>query len=60
LDRINVRTETGSLVDLAERSVVVGALRPFKLLRAYTEELDREAKSAVGRIVDGEVKACRT
>lgn len=60
LDRINVKTETGLLVDLEERSAVVSALKPFKLLRAYTKELDAEAKVVVKQILEGEVQACRT
>ncbi|RWP38240.1 hypothetical protein [Mesorhizobium sp.] len=34
LDRINIRTDGGSLVDLAERSNVVAALKTFKLLQS--------------------------
>jgi uncharacterized protein len=41
LDRIMVRTDGGdNLVDLRERSVVVSALKTFKLLRAYIDKDD--------------------
>jgi uncharacterized protein len=60
LDRINVKTEGGALVDLRARSSVVRALKPFKLYRAYTADTDTEAKEAVETIVQGEISACRT
>jgi uncharacterized protein len=59
LDRINIRTEGGVLVDLKERSSVVGALKAFKLFRAYFDRSDADAKDAIMRIVKEEIEACR-
>ena len=59
LDRINIRTETNELVDLKERSSVVGALKTYKLFRAYVGREDVEAQSAVERIIQGEIEKCR-
>ena len=59
LDRINIRTDGGHLVDLRERSSVVAALKDYKLLRAYVDRTDSEAASVVDSIVDGEVEKCR-
>lgn len=55
LDRINVRTDGDTLVDLKERSSVVAALKTFKLFRAYVEEGDSVAREAIQKIVTGEV-----
>jgi uncharacterized protein len=60
LDRINIRTATGDLVDLKERSAVVAALKTFKLFRAYVDRGDVEARELVDNIVQGEIEACRT
>jgi hypothetical protein len=46
LDRINVSTDGGILVD--------------KLFRAYVDGNDSAAQDAVPRIVEGEIEACRT
>jgi uncharacterized protein len=56
LDRINIRTAGGALVDLAERSNVVAALKTFKLYRVYMDEGDTEAKAAIERIKSAEIK----
>jgi hypothetical protein len=58
LDRINIRTDGGKLVDLKERSAVVAALKTFKLFRAYTSAEDRDAQEVVKEILDQEVKTC--
>lgn len=58
LERINVRTEGGALVDLNERSTVVAALKKFKLFRAYADRDDADAQDAVKRIVEGEILSC--
>jgi uncharacterized protein len=60
LDRINVRTDGGTLIDLKERSSVVAALKTFKLFRAYADGTDATAQDAVKRIVEGEIATCRT
>lgn len=57
LDRINIRTDGGELVDLKERSGVVAALKTFKLFRAYTDGTDTAPLRA---IVREEIEACRT
>ncbi len=60
LDRINIRTEGGALVDLKERSSVVAALKTFKLVRAYSDRTDREARDAMDKIIKEEIARCRT
>lgn len=60
LDRINIRTDGGTLVDLKERSSVVAALKAYKLFRAYADGTDTTAQDAVRRIVEGEIATCRT
>jgi uncharacterized protein len=60
LDRINIRTDGGTLVDLKTRSSVVAALRVYKLFRAYADRLDHEALNAVKKSVEGEIDSCRT
>jgi hypothetical protein len=55
LDRINIRTATGDLVDLEQRSSIVAALKPFKLFRVYVSEDDVEARKAIEEIVNGEL-----
>ncbi|MGA2795563.1 MAG: hypothetical protein ABSE69_18990, partial [Roseiarcus sp.] len=60
LDRINIRTDHGKLVDLNERSSVVAALKTYKLFRAYADRTDTTAEDAVKRIVEGEIEICRT
>jgi uncharacterized protein len=60
LDRINVRTDGGELVDLKERSSVVGALKAYKLFRAYSDRSDAVAQDAMNRIVEGEIETCHT
>jgi HD superfamily phosphohydrolase len=60
LDRINIRTDGGKLVDLKERSSVVGALKAFKLFRAYCDQSDMNAQDTMKRIIDGEIKTCHT
>jgi HD superfamily phosphohydrolase len=59
LDRINIRTSGDALVDLKERSSVVGALKTYKLFRAYFDRTDGEAQDAVTRISGEEIEACR-
>lgn len=56
LDRINIKTETGELVDLKERSNVVSALQVYKLFRVYMDKDDAEAIKAVHEIVAQEIE----
>ena len=60
LDRINISTDGGNLVDLKERSSVVAALKDYKLFRAYVDGNDAAAQDAVTHIVEGEIETCRT
>lgn len=60
LDRINILTDGGRLVDLKERSSVVAALKAFKLFRAYTDGSDVAAREAIERVVREEIEKCRT
>ncbi len=57
LDRINVRTQGNTLVDLKERSAVVAALKAFKLFRVYTDRDDSNANDAVRRVTEEEIVA---
>lgn len=58
LDRINVRTDGGMLVDLKERSSIVAALKAYKLFRVYVDRSDTSAADAVSRIMKGEIEKC--
>jgi hypothetical protein len=60
LDRINIRTESNQLVDLREKSPAVKALKPFKLLRAYSRSLDSTEGESLTTIVQGEIRKCLT
>lgn len=60
LDRINMLTDSGTLVDLKERSSIVAALKAYKLFRVYTDRSDAEARDAVKQIVEEGIKTCRT
>lgn len=51
LERINIRTDGGHLVDLAQRSKVVAELQTYKLLRIYHDDADEEAKNAINEII---------
>jgi HD superfamily phosphohydrolase len=56
LDQINIRTDSGRLVDLAERSKVVAELRTYKLFRAYHDEDDEEAEKTVNDVIQARIK----
>ena len=60
LDRINIRTEGSTLVDLKERSSVVAALKTFKLSRAYADREDPTALDFIDKTVNEEIETCRT
>jgi HD superfamily phosphohydrolase len=55
LDRINIRTAGGVLVDLKERSSAVAALKTYKLFRVYFDRTDTQARDAARQIVGGEM-----
>jgi len=56
LDQINIRTDGGFLVDLAQRSKVVAELQTYKLLRIYHDSDDTEAKDKIRAIIDARIK----
>ena len=58
-ERINVRTDGGSLVDLKQRSRVVANIPEFRLLRAYFDESDSLARDRLAEIIRTEVEAFR-
>ncbi len=56
LDQINIRTDGGFLVDLAQRSKVVAELQTYKLLRVNHDGEDVEAKDTISKIIDARIK----
>jgi len=56
LDQINIRTDGGFLVDLAQRSKVVAELQTYKLLRVYHDGDDAEAKDKINEIIGARIK----
>ena len=58
MQRINVRTEGGALIDLKQSSDVVAALRDFKLARAYFDAEHPELERDIRAIVEKEVEEC--
>ncbi len=56
LDQINIRTDGGHLVDLAQRSKVVAELQAYKLLRIYHDGDDAEARNKINEIIDARIK----
>ena len=58
VQRINVRTEGGALIDLKQRSDVVAAVRDFKLARAYLDAEHPELEKDIRAIVDKEGAEC--
>lgn len=60
IERINVRTDGGELIDLKQRSEVVASLSVFKLTRVYYSNSDKAALDAIDTIIAGEVEGCRT
>lgn len=56
LDQINIRTDGGFLIDLAQRSKVVAELQTYKLLRVYHDGDDTEAKSKINEIIAARIR----
>lgn len=56
LNQINIRTEGGKLVDLAERSKVVAQLETYKAFRVYHPENDAEAMNQINQIIDARIQ----
>jgi hypothetical protein len=59
IERINVRTASGRLVDLKQRSRVVANLEKFVLFRAYVDDGDSEARAIIEQIIVEEIEQCR-
>lgn len=59
LDRINIKIESGDLVDLKECSNVVSALKVYKLFRVYMNIDDIEANEAIRGIVAREIESVK-
>ncbi len=55
LDQINIRTDGGYLVDLAQRSKVVAELQAYKLFRAYHEPDDQDAAQRINQIIEARI-----
>ena len=55
LDQINIRTDGGKLVDLAERSKVVAAIEIYKMFRIYHAEGDDKAKDMIHSVIEKEI-----
>lgn len=56
LNQIHIRAPDGSVRDVAERSAVIAAIETFELFRAYVDDNDEEAKSAISGIVTEELR----
>jgi len=56
LNQIRIRTASGSLVDLGERSKIVKAIEPFRLFRLYCADDDGEARGVIEEVIEGEEK----
>jgi HD superfamily phosphohydrolase len=54
LNQILVKTQTGSVVDLAEISPVVAAIRPYRCARLYFDPKVEDYSSDLNSIIDGE------
>ena len=57
-ERINVKTEGGSLMDLRRRSRVVDSIGEFRVNRAYFDPDCRNAKESIFDVVEREIKEC--
>lgn len=57
LDRVNILTSAGALVDLRDVSQVVGALEPFTLMRLYFAADDSDARTEIEKAIAREEAA---
>lgn len=57
LDQINIRTDGGHLVDLAQRSKVVAELQTYKLFRVYHDDEDKDTKTKINQIIQEGIKS---
>lgn len=60
LNQINIRTEGGKLVDLAERSKVVAQLETYKAFRVYHAETDPGATIKINEIINTRIQQWQT
>ena len=58
VERINVRTEGGALIDLKQRSKVVASLQDFTLTRAYFDPEHPSLERDICAILEKEVNKC--
>jgi uncharacterized protein len=59
LNQIHIRLDDNRIYDVAHSSRVIAALESFELFRAYVEDDDEDAKTAVNRIVQNELGSDR-
>jgi len=57
LDQINIRTDGGFLVDLAQRSKVVAELQTYRLFRVYHDDGDEQATTRINQIIDARIRS---
>jgi HD superfamily phosphohydrolase len=51
LNQIRIKTENDILVDLGERSQIVGAIKPFRVFRLYYPEQDEDARDFIDKSI---------
>lgn len=56
LNQIMIRTRSGELVDLGERSKVVRAIEPYRVYRLYVGEDDDKTRKFLDEIIESEVR----
>jgi hypothetical protein len=56
LNQIRIKTASGDLVDLGEKSKIVAAIETFRLFRLYFADDDGKARTFIERLIDGEAE----
>lgn len=56
LNQIMIKTLSGELVDLGERSKVVRAIEPYRVYRLYVGDDDDKTRKFIIKVIDAEVK----
>lgn len=56
LNQIHIRSDDDRILDMAKSSLVVAALEPFVVLRAYADEDDAEAKKVIDDVTERIIK----
>jgi HD superfamily phosphohydrolase len=59
LNQIRIRTATGELTDLGERSPVVKAIETFRVFRCYVDREDQEAQDFIEKSINDGVRNAR-